>query len=72
MKTEVGLPACPRCGAREAVPVAYGYPGPEAAAAQERGELVLGGCMIGDESPEFICGHCHAPLPWSGSHDIAD
>jgi predicted RNA-binding Zn-ribbon protein involved in translation (DUF1610 family) len=32
--------------------------------AAERGEIALGGCIVGDESPEFECPACGAKLPW--------
>jgi ribosomal protein L40E len=63
VKTQLDLPACPRCGARDVVPVVYGLPAPEATAAEDRGELVLGGCLVGDEDAELVCRQCHAPLP---------
>ncbi len=70
MKTPSVLPACPRCGSTRAIPITYGYPSVEGREAQRRGEVAWGGCMVGNESPQFICGQCEAPLPWSG--DQAD
>ncbi len=35
---------CPTCGA-EFIPVIYGMPGSELFEAEERGEVVLGGCV---------------------------
>ena len=60
----LSLPPCPRCGASSPLRILYGYPTPEAFEAAERGELAIGGCMIGRESPRFVCGACRAQLPW--------
>lgn len=57
-------PPCPRCASRQAVRILYGYPTHEAFEASERGEIALGGCVIGEESPDFECGACGSPLPW--------
>jgi hypothetical protein len=40
----------------------------------EKGQLVLGGCLVGPESPEFICRTCGNFLPWhvSGEDEDAD
>ena len=46
------------------MPIAYGYPSWEMAEAEIRGEVALGGCLVGPESPDFVCRECHAPLPW--------
>jgi hypothetical protein len=48
------VPACPRCGSR-AVPILRGYPSPAAFEAAERGEVVLGGCVITGDDPHFAC-----------------
>ena len=58
---------CPVCGSMDAVPIVYGLPGIDLWEAAQRGELVLGGCIVDPESPEFECGSCHAPLPWAGT-----
>lgn len=46
------------------MPIVYGYPSLEMFESAERGEIRLGGCVIGDESPELECPECRAPLPW--------
>jgi hypothetical protein len=64
------FPPCPASGSPDAVRVIYGYPDTELGAAERRGEIVLGGCLWGSESPEYECRTCRAPLPWtSGRHD---
>lgn len=60
------FPPCPSCrSAAHPLPIAYGYPSLELALAAERGNVALGGCLVGPESPEFECRDCHAPLPWT-------
>ena len=44
--------------------IAYGYPGPEMTQAADRGEIRLGGCLVGPESPDFECLDCGSALPW--------
>ena len=33
--------------------------------AEQRGEVVLGGCLVGPESPAYECRGCGAALPWA-------
>ena len=60
----VHLPPCPACGSTDAVRIEYGYPSFEMGQAADRGEIVLGGCVVGPESPDYECRNCHALLPW--------
>ena len=41
-----------------------GYPTFEMGEAADRGEIRLGGCVIGPESPDYQCLRCNAQLPW--------
>ena len=55
---------CPNCDAGRAMTVLMGFPGPEAWELAERGEAILGGCLIGPvhiEQP-MECDSCN----WSG------
>ena len=61
----IDRPPCPVCGSTGAVRILYGYPSAEMAAAEARGEIVLGGCVIGPESPDYECRGCGAALPWA-------
>ncbi|MEO5986932.1 MAG: hypothetical protein ABIW50_07605 [Candidatus Limnocylindria bacterium] len=72
MTTETPAPACPSCGSTDALRILYGLPTPEAVEASERGELVIGGCLIGGESPDFECRGCGAPLPWVAEREDED
>ncbi|MBS4025234.1 MAG: hypothetical protein KGZ96_06110 [Clostridia bacterium] len=49
---------CPACGSTSTVKIIYGLPTYEAFEAQERGELVLGGCCISTDDPNRICKDC--------------
>ncbi len=51
-------PACPNCGARQAIPILYGLPSPAMQEAADRGEIVLGGCVIAPEFPIWLCPVC--------------
>ncbi len=53
-------PACPECGTNHVVPIAYGYPSSETFEAAQRGELMLGGCMVGVGNPTHHCKACEA------------
>jgi ribA/ribD-fused uncharacterized protein len=48
---------CPRCG-HAGVPIVYGLPSGTAFGAAERGEVVLGGCVIEPDAPTFSCLAC--------------
>lgn len=56
---------CPNCRSRTGVPVQYGLPTLQAADAAARGEVVLGGCVLGDDDPPRCCTTCRAAL-WPG------
>ncbi len=51
--------ACPRCGAfAPMLPILFGFPWFVAGEAQERGEIVLGGCVVTGEDPTHRCSAC--------------
>ena len=52
---------CPRCGQRTVVDVLYGMPTHDAFEAAERGELILGGCVIVGDDPSRGCTSCGWP-----------
>lgn len=66
---------CPTCRAGKLIPIVYGLPGRELVAQYDRGEIELGGCVVGtvlDSShweteselevlaPELSCPNCDA------------
>ena len=48
-------PPCPRCNGA-AVPIVYGLGPPSEA--YDRGEIVLGGCVVDENSPAWHCQGC--------------
>ncbi len=51
--------ACPACGSKESViPIGYGMPGKEMMDRAERGEILLGGCVVEPNSPRWHCKSC--------------
>jgi hypothetical protein len=52
-------PFCPQCGKSDrVVRVVYGMPAYEAFEAEQRGELVLGGCCVSAGDPTHHCLRC--------------
>ena len=51
---------CPGCGSKETASIAYGYPSfdDELRDQLDRREIVLGGCMIPMDPPEYRCLKC--------------
>jgi hypothetical protein len=64
MTTSVDHRPCPVCGSTDAVRILYGLPSHETVGRAERREFVLGGCVVGYESPDYQCRGCGSPLPW--------
>lgn len=63
--------ACPACGADALVPIVYGFPTYDAAQAEDRGELVIGGCVLGFDDPTHQCKTCgHRTTSTSGGDDV--
>ena len=60
---------CPTCGSDRVVPILYGFPFGEMQEAADRGEAVLGGCIMSGHDPMKACLRCktefdfgHPPL----------
>lgn len=51
-------PRCPDCSSPRVRSIVYGEPGAELSEQAKAGSLVLGGCLIGDESPSWDCPDC--------------
>jgi hypothetical protein len=47
------------------VPIVYGLPDPSTFEASERGEVELGGCLVGDADPDMACTACGYRWPIS-------
>ncbi len=60
---------CPQCGSSSVDSIIYGEPNLELMEAAQRREVVLGGCVIRENSPKFVCKQCGSR--W-GSFNIKD
>ena len=49
---------CPACGSTEWIPIVYGLPDPELFAAEGRGDVAIGGCLMFPERPDVECRQC--------------
>ena len=50
---------CPRCGVHgRLLPILFGLPTYEAFQRSQRGEFVLGGCVVGRVNPTHRCSAC--------------
>jgi len=72
MPASTTFPPCPTCGSTDGIRIVYGYPPLELWQAEQRGEIVLGGCVIGPESPDYECRSCGVPLPWVAKEQVLD
>jgi len=55
---------CTRCGSTDVIPIVYGMPDFDLAEAEQRGEVILGGCIvILGEDPQGRCRRCDALIP---------
>lgn len=59
---------CPSCRDRTLVPIVFGMPSYELFEAAERGEVILGGCVLGEVDPTHGCTRCR----WEGVIDAPD
>jgi hypothetical protein len=52
-------PSCVKCkSSKGVVPIVYGHPLLGLWESADRGEVVLGGCVVDDDSPEWHCKTC--------------
>ena len=49
---------CPKCKQKTGVNIGYGYPTPDIIEQVERQEIVLGGCIVGENQPDRHCISC--------------
>jgi len=62
-------PPCPTCASTDVIRIVYGEPSYEMWEAEQRGEIRLGGCFVGLESPDYECMGCGSALPWVADDD---
>ncbi|MBS4539017.1 hypothetical protein GOQ27_11130 [Clostridium sp. D2Q-11] len=51
---------CPKCNPKNVAKIVYGYPSHELYKEPEEGQVILGGCCIMPDSPEYHCNECDA------------
>ena len=56
---------CPKCRSDRTAPILHGYPSHEVLEAEERGELILGGCEMIDGMPHEDYGCLDCRYRWS-------
>ena len=49
---------CPTCNSWNIVPIVYGMPGADLEEQEQRGEVILGGCVVTDNDPDLCCKDC--------------
>lgn len=49
---------CPKCESKRVAPILYGFPAEDLSDAVKKGEVVLGGCCVSDNDPEWACVDC--------------
>lgn len=49
---------CHKCGKKSVVKILYGEPTPEAGEWERAGLVVLGGCILNENNPDWACTHC--------------
>ncbi len=69
MPDSIASYACPVCRGTRTAPVIFGLPGSEALERAERGEVILGGCVIDLEDNRERRGCLECGARWSGSPD---
>ncbi len=57
MPEETTDTTCPSCGATM-MAIVYGMPSYELFQAAERGEVILGGCLVSEDNPTVHCPDC--------------
>ena len=51
-------PICPKCDSADVARIEYGFPSPEMIEGSDKGEIVLGGCCVEVNDPEWHCKDC--------------
>lgn len=55
---DAGAALCPSCHSHRIVPIIYGYPTAQTVERAQRGEVVLGGCVVTERSARWMCLDC--------------
>tara|TARA_Y100001970_G_scaffold75158_1_gene95249 strand:- start:1091 stop:1360 length:270 start_codon:yes stop_codon:yes gene_type:complete len=49
---------CPKCESSKVISIVYGMPASDLAEDEEKGKIVLGGCVIREGMPDYRCKEC--------------
>ena len=49
---------CPKCKSKKVILIAYGYPSVEMWKLSEEEKIELGGCIVRDNNPNYLCKDC--------------
>ncbi len=49
---------CPKCGSEEYIPIVYGKPSQQGIEKSQRGEIILGGCIVDANKKRKACKKC--------------
>src|SRR5688500_16953006 len=63
MSRSVEPSECPICESRGVVRIAYGLPSREMIESAKKGEIVLGGCVVSGNDPQWRCTACRHEWP---------
>jgi len=56
--------ACPKCGNATGIRIVYGLPGSDLMQSAQRGEVALGGCLVMDDNPSWLCSDAACGHKW--------
>jgi hypothetical protein len=59
----IGPPPCPACCSSDVAEIWWGLPDAKASAEAETRGVILGGCCLPEEAPDFQCRHCENEWP---------
>lgn len=49
---------CPRCRSIDIIPIQYGLPSGDMKEKHDKGQVKIGGCVVGEDSPRWYCKDC--------------
>ena len=49
---------CPKCGSENIASIVFGFPSPEMIEELNSDKIVLGGCCVTEDDPEWHCKDC--------------